>query len=41
MNYQQAQLLNSLSEQVRQLMARMEQLEKQIADILKGTPCQR
>ncbi|MFZ0859977.1 MAG: hypothetical protein WCA27_14905 [Candidatus Sulfotelmatobacter sp.] len=35
MNYQQAQLLNSVSEQCRQLAARVEQLEKQIETLKK------
>jgi hypothetical protein len=39
-NYQQAQLLNTLSEQVRALTARIAELEKQLAE-LKGTTCQK
>lgn len=35
MNYQQAQLLNTLADQVKHLNARVEQLEKQLAE-LKG-----
>jgi hypothetical protein len=35
MNHQEKQLLNSVSEQCRQLTARVEQLERQIAE-LKG-----
>jgi hypothetical protein len=35
MNYQQQQLLNSLSEQLRELTARMEATEKALAE-LKG-----
>ena len=37
MNPQQAQLLNWLADQNKQLTARTEQPEKKIAEILKGT----
>lgn len=40
MNYQQAQLLNDLADQVAALTARLVEAEKQIAE-LKGTPCQK
>ena len=41
MTPQQAQLLNWLADQNKQLAARVEKLEKQITEILKGTTCQK
>jgi len=37
LTYQEQSLINSLDTRIRELTARLEQLEKQIADILKGT----
>jgi len=36
LSYQEQSLINSLDTRVRELTARLEQLEKQIAEILKG-----
>jgi hypothetical protein len=36
LTYQEQSLMNSLDTRMRELIARVEQLEKQIAEILKG-----
>ncbi|MGD1076785.1 MAG: hypothetical protein ABR881_00560 [Candidatus Sulfotelmatobacter sp.] len=36
LTYQEQSLINSLDTRVRELAARVEQLEKQLAEILKG-----